>query len=71
MPRPRTVGDDAINASIRISKSDWERLEVIAQSMGKTKAELLRAIAKGEIPLGGISSSEIRLLGKSFSASTN
>ncbi|WP_414527864.1 ribbon-helix-helix protein, CopG family [Nodularia chucula] len=68
MGRPKTLPSETIRATVRISPEDWESFDNLAKGMNTTKSELIRKIAQGEIPLGQIVSTEIRLLGKSSSA---
>jgi hypothetical protein len=55
-----------INATLRMTQSDWDALQVKAQEMGMTRTQFLIQIARGEIPVEkkALQVQEQQLLGK-------
>lgn len=56
---------EQVNATIRISKQDWEALKQKAQNLGMNSTKLLIIIARGEITIEKIFLEEELLLGES------
>ena len=56
---------EQVNATIRISKQDWEALKQKAQNLGMNRTKLLTLIARGEITIEKIFLEEELLLGES------
>jgi predicted DNA binding CopG/RHH family protein len=56
---------EQVNATIRISKQDWEALKQKAQNLGMNRTKLLTLIARGEITVEKIFLEEELLLGES------
>ncbi|MEH2013494.1 hypothetical protein [Nostoc sp.] len=69
MARPKKLAEDSMIVSVRIGRADWENFETVAQAMGYSKADLLRMVVEGKIPVGQLPSNEIQLMGKSSSVS--
>jgi predicted DNA binding CopG/RHH family protein len=65
MSRPKTLAEDSIRATVRLSERDWEAFKSQAEAMGLNRSDLIRQIAQGKIPLGQLPNQEKLLMGKS------
>lgn len=70
MARQKQEQEPTINATVRMPPQDWEALNTKAKTLGLTRTQFLKQIARGEIQSGKVVLSEIEkeVLGESFAS---